>query len=64
VPSTPIGIAIAQPGAAVQSPPHVVYNPTPPVKPVAKRSMGCVSVLGVVVAVAVCAALLGAAVLH
>src|SRR5213592_815816 len=43
VPSTPIGIAIAQPGAAVQSPPHVVYNPTPPVKPVAKRSMGCVS---------------------
>ena len=64
VPSTPIGIAIAQPGAAVQSPPHVVYNPTPPVKPVAKRSMGCVSVLGGVVAVAVCVALLGAAVLH
>jgi serine/threonine protein kinase len=64
VPSTPIGIAIAQPGAAVQSPPHVIYNPTPPVKPVAKRSMGCVSVLGVVVAVTACAALLGAAVLH
>src|SRR5213080_3685608 len=64
VPSTPIGIAIAQPGAAVQSPAHVVYNPTPPVKPVAKRSMGCVSVLGGVVAVAVCVALLGAAVLH
>src|SRR5881628_1439579 len=64
VPATPIGIAIAQPGAAVQSPPHVVYNPTPPVKPVAKRSMGCVSVLGGVVAVAVCVALLGAAVLH
>ncbi len=63
VPSTPIGIAIAQPGAAVQSPPHVIYNPTPPVKPVAKKSMGCVSVLGVVVAVAACAALLGAAVL-
>jgi len=64
VPATPIGIAIAHPGAAVQAPPHVVYNPTPPVKPVAKRSMGCVSVLGVVVAVAVGAALLGAAVLH
>ena len=64
VPSTPIGIAIAQPGAAVQSPPHVIYNPTPPVKPVAKKSMGCVSVLGVMVAIGACAALLGAAVLH
>ena len=48
VPSTPIGIAVAQQGVAS---PHaqVVYNPTPPVKPVAKRSLGCLSVLGVLV---------------
>jgi eukaryotic-like serine/threonine-protein kinase len=63
-PSTPIGIAISQPGAAVQPPPHVVYNPTPPVKPVAKKSAaGCVSVLGVVVALACTAAVLGGAAL-
>src|SRR5689334_9079095 len=46
-PATPIGIAISQPGAAIQAPPHAVYNPTPPVKPVAKKATGCVSVLGV-----------------
>ena len=51
VPATPIGIAISQPGAAIQHP-QVVYNPTPPVKRAAKRSMGCVSVLGVLGAIA------------
>jgi eukaryotic-like serine/threonine-protein kinase len=59
MPVTPIGIAIAQPGAAIQSPPHVVYNPTPPVKPAAKRSMGCVSVLGVLATLAASAGLVG-----
>ena len=28
---------------------HVVYNPTPPVKPVAKKSMSCLSVIGLLV---------------
>src|SRR6266571_6066734 len=50
-PATPIGIAIAQPGAAIRHA-HVVYNPTPPVKPVAKKSMGCVSMIGTTVLVA------------
>jgi serine/threonine protein kinase len=64
IPSTPIGIAIAQPVAAIQSPPHVVYNPTPPVKPAAKKSMSCLSVLGGMFAMLATAALLGAALLH
>src|SRR5881296_424422 len=42
MPATPIGMAIAQPEMAVRHA-HVVYNPTPPVKPVAKKSMGCIS---------------------
>jgi serine/threonine-protein kinase len=62
-PATPIGIAISQPGAAVQAPPHVVYNPTPPVKPVAKKATGCVSVLGVLLALAATAAIVGGVVL-
>jgi serine/threonine-protein kinase len=64
MPATPIGIAIAQPGAAVQaSPPaHVIYNPTPPVKAAAKKSssIGCLSVLGLLVAVAALAVTLTA----
>ena len=52
VPATPIGIAIAQPAMAV--PAQAVYNPAPPVKPVVKRSAGCLGVL-------VCVTLLGAA---
>ena len=63
IPSTPIGIAIAQPAAAIPQA-HVVYNPTPPVKPVAKRSIGCVSAFGLLVVVAAMAALLGAAFLR
>ncbi len=63
IPSTPIGIAIAQPGAAIPQA-HVVYNPTPPVKAVAKRSIGCVSAFGLLVVVAATAALLGAAFLR
>jgi eukaryotic-like serine/threonine-protein kinase len=45
IPSTPIGIAVSQQAVAMPQA-HVVYNPTPPVKPVAKRSMGCLGVLG------------------
>ena len=39
VPSTPIGMAVAQPNA-------IVYNPAPPVKPVVKRTIGCLSAVG------------------
>jgi serine/threonine protein kinase len=59
IPSTPIGMAIAQSASVI--PPHVVYNPTPPVKPVAKRSMGCLSVIAGLFALAATAAVLGVA---
>jgi serine/threonine protein kinase len=45
IPATPIGMAIANPATPIP-PPHIAYNPTPPVKPVAKKSMSCLSVLG------------------
>src|SRR5437899_5065032 len=48
IPVSPIGMAIGQPATAMP-PPHVAYNPTPPVKPVAKKSMSCLSVLGLLV---------------
>jgi serine/threonine protein kinase len=63
LPSTPIGIAIAQPGTAIR-PPHVVYNPTPPVKPAAKKSMSCLSVLGILVGLAVAVGTLAATLIH
>jgi eukaryotic-like serine/threonine-protein kinase len=44
VPATPIGMAIQQPAMAV--PVQAAYNPTPPVKPVAKQATGCLGVLG------------------
>src|SRR6266851_3581406 len=50
MPSTPIGIAISQPGTAA-TPPHAVYNPAPPVKPIAKRTMSCMSLLGLFILV-------------
>jgi serine/threonine-protein kinase len=50
MPTTPIGIAIANPGTAA-TPPHVIYNPAPPVKPTAKRSMSCLSLIGLFVLV-------------
>jgi serine/threonine-protein kinase len=52
--ATPTGIAIAQPAMAV--PGHGVYNPAPPVKPVAKSASGC---LGILVAIAGVSALAG-----
>ena len=48
IPTTPIGMAIGQ-HATAMPPPHVAYNPTPPVKPVAKKSMSCLSLLGLLV---------------
>jgi len=57
IPSTPIGVAIAQPQAAIPQP-HVVYNPTPPVKTVAKKSMSCLSVLGMLAMLTVAAGVL------
>src|SRR6202171_4873104 len=43
LPPTPIGMAIQQPSTAV--PVQAAYNPTPPVKAVAKQSTGCLGVL-------------------
>jgi serine/threonine-protein kinase len=64
LPATPIGIAVSghQPAAIPQ--PHVVYNPTPPVKTVAKKSMSCLSVLWLFVLAGAAATLFGAALLH
>jgi serine/threonine-protein kinase len=62
LPATPIGIAIA--GSASAVPHSHVYNPTPPVKPVAKKSVGCVSVLGVLALLTAAAALLAGSLLH
>jgi serine/threonine-protein kinase len=42
-PATPIGVAIAHPAQAI--PIQAVYNPTPPVKAVAKKTAGCLGVL-------------------
>jgi hypothetical protein len=38
-------MAVAQ-SATSSPPPHVVYNPTPPVKAIVRRSMSCLSVVG------------------
>ena len=51
IPSTPIGVAVAQ-SATTSPPPHVVYNPAPPVKPAAKRSMSCLSLIGLLLMLA------------
>ena len=62
IPSTPMGMVIGgQAGTAVPHP-QVVYNPTPPVKPVARKAMSCLSVLGILAGlVSVAGVLLGAA---
>ena len=61
-PATPIGMAIQQPTTAV--PVQVAYNPTPPVKPVAKQSAGCLSVIVGAIALTTTLALLAAANIH
>src|SRR6266576_1045115 len=63
LPATPIGMAIAQPSTAIPYP-HVVYNPTPPVKPVAKNSLGCISAIGALVVVLTTVAVLVGSLVH
>jgi eukaryotic-like serine/threonine-protein kinase len=62
MPATPIGIAIQQPATAV--PLQAAYNPTPPVKPVAKQSAGCLNVLIGTMSLTAALALLAAAFVH
>jgi hypothetical protein len=61
-PATPIGMAIQQPTTAV--PVQVAYNPTPPVKPVAKESAGCLNVLVGVISLTAALALLASSLVH
>ena len=62
MPATPIGMAIQQPTTAV--PVQVGYNPTPPVKPVARQSAGCLNVLVGAISLTAALVLLGAAYIH
>jgi len=61
-PATPIGMAVQQPTTAV--PVQAAYNPTPPVKPVAKQSAGCLNVLIGAMSLTAALALLAAAFVH
>src|SRR5882672_8164004 len=61
-PATPIGMAIQQPTTAV--PVQAAYNPTPPVKPVAKQSAGCLNVLIGTISVTAAFVFLAAAYVH
>jgi eukaryotic-like serine/threonine-protein kinase len=61
-PSTPIGMAIQHPATAV--PLQAAYNPTPPVKPVAKQSTGCLGVLLGTMSLTAALVLLAAAYVH
>jgi hypothetical protein len=42
--------SMAEPAAAAQV--HAVYNPAPPVKPVAKKASGCLGVIAGILALA------------
>lgn len=59
MPATPIGMAVAQPSSVVAPPPS--YNPAPPVRRAEKRTLGCLSALGMLLTVAVGMGLLAAA---
>ena len=61
-PPTPIGMAIQHPATAV--PLQAVYNPAPPVKPVAKQSAGCLGVLLGTMSLTAALVLLAAAYVH
>jgi eukaryotic-like serine/threonine-protein kinase len=61
-PAASIGMAGRQPGTAV--PLQAAYNPTPPVKPVAKQSAGCLGVLIGTMSMTAALALLAAAYVH
>ena len=60
--TNPFGMAVQQPTSAV--PAQAAYNPTPPVKPVAKQSAGCLNVLVGVISLTAALALLAAAYVH
>ena len=61
-PATPIAVAIEQPATAV--PLQAAYNPTPPVKPVAKQSNGCLGVLIGALSLSAALVFLAAAYIH
>ncbi|HET7420263.1 MAG TPA: serine/threonine-protein kinase [Candidatus Dormibacteraeota bacterium] len=46
MPATPIGVAVAGHGTATAGSARAAYNPAPPVKPVARKSIGCLNVIG------------------
>ena len=61
--ASPVGVpAVAQPAVAV--PAQAVYNPAPPVKPVAKKATGCLGVIAGLIALAPALYLLVAALIH
>jgi serine/threonine-protein kinase len=61
--ASPVGVpAMAQPAVAV--PAQAVYNPAPPVKPVAKKATGCLGVIAGLIALAPALYLLVAALIH
>jgi serine/threonine protein kinase len=43
--ASPAGVPVMAGGMPAAAPPQAVYNPTPPVRPVAKKSTGCLGVL-------------------
>jgi hypothetical protein len=57
--ASPLGVpAMAQAGVAV--PPQPVYNPSPPVKPAAQKTTGCLGILAGALALVPALYLLGA----
>lgn len=62
-PAAPMRTAIQQPPTAI--PPQAAYNPTPPVRPVAKQSTGCLGALiGTLSVIAALAALVAPGLIH
>ena len=49
--ASPLGMP-TMPGPSVAAPAQAVYNPAPPVKPVAKKASGCLGVIAGVLALA------------
>jgi serine/threonine-protein kinase len=62
--ASPAGVPVMAGGMPATAPPQAVYNPTPPVRPVAKKSTGCLGVLVGALGLLPALALLVAAALH
>jgi serine/threonine-protein kinase len=63
--ASPAGVPVMAGGApATSPPPQAVYNPTPPVRPMAKKSTGCLGVLVGALGLLPALCLLVAAALH